>query len=132
MRLSPFTKRQMIKLRKFIDRLGERLQQWVHKYELPVIVKNQLTDDDCNLLQALLEHPGWEVALVVRDNIQHERNERAIGFCDGRSLVEFKKMESLDEYVDTMTEIVEQHRKKTAPAKEPKERPRKLAEYVPR
>ena len=105
---------------------------WLRRYEMPVIVKRNLTDDDCNTLQAITEMPGWETLKIVRSNINWERNQRAIGFCDGRSFVEFKKMEGANEYVETIEEIVKLHKQDTQPAPEPTERPRKIEEYVPR
>lgn len=120
------------KLIKFIDRLAERTQMWLRRYDMPLLVMQKLMDEDCNVLQALTESSTWERLKIVRDNVNWERNQRAIGFCDGRSFVEFKKMEGAIEYLDTIEEIVKIHKKKTIPAPEAKERPRKISEYVPR
>jgi len=99
---------------------------------MPVLVKKNLVDHDCDALQAMMESPGWEVAKIVLDNINWERNTRAKSFCDGRSFVEYKKMDGADEYLQTIVEIVNLHKTKTTPAPEPTERPRKISEYVPR
>ena len=117
---------------KFLDRLAERTQMWLRRYEMPVLMKRKLDDGDCEKLQAFYESGAWEIVKMVRDNINWERNARAKSFCDGRTFVEFKKMEGTDEFLDIIEEIVKIHKSKTLPMPEPVERPRKISEYVPR
>lgn len=130
MPLSLFTPTQM-KLLKFINRMAERIQLWTRRYDLSTVAGRILTDEDCDALQAMLESKGWKVAKLVQANVNLQRNSKAIAFCDGRSLVEFKKMEGTDEYVSTIELIVEKHLKKTERSVESVERPKKLEEYVP-
>ena len=119
-------------VRKLFSRWAERIQTWSRRYDMPFIAQRKFDNQECDAIQALVESPYWEMLKAVRDNVNDERNRRAIGFCDGRSFVEFKKMEGLNEFIDTIEEIANLNRKKTEPAKEPTERPRKLEEYVPR
>ena len=99
---------------------------------MPFIAQRKLDNQECDAIQGLVEGAAWELVKAVRDNVNDERNRRAIGFCDGRSFVEFKKMEAVNEFIDTIEEIAKLNKAKTEPAKEPQERPRKLDEYVPR
>lgn len=133
-KMPSFPSMKMMKknLIKWLDRIAERMQMWLRRYDMPVLVQQKLMEEDCNVLQALTESPAWERLMLVRDNVNWERNQRAIGFCDGRSFVEFKKMEGVVEYLETIEEIVKLHKTKTTPAPQPTERPRKISEYVPR
>ena len=119
-------------LRKFIDRLCEKFQRAIHSHNIPFKIHRKLDDRDCDALQVITESPGWEIARIVLENINYRRNEAAIGFCDGRSFIEYKKMEGAKDFFETIEEIVKIHKEKTKPVQEYNERPRKLAEYVPR
>lgn len=121
----------MLNLRKTIGRWAERIQTWTRRYDMPFVAQRKFDEQECDVIQAGVESPFWELLKAARDNVNDERNRRAIGFCDGRSFVEFKKMEAVNEFIDIIEEIAEKHKQKTRPAPEPKERPRKLSEYVP-
>jgi|TARA_Y100000310_G_scaffold84459_3_gene81358 hypothetical protein len=118
---------------KLVKRLNERLYNHWHNYSPALKEDEQLTDEECDGLQAIVEARGWDALIKVKDNVNKMRNRNAISMCDGRSLVEFKKMEALDDLFVVVDHLVDAHRERTKPVEdEDKETPRKMHDYVPR
>lgn len=118
-------------LRRLLDRWAERLQHRLHSYEGSLLPQTPLDAGECDLLQGLTEGRTWEVLKRIRDAVNVERHRRAHAFCDGRSFVEYKKVDGLDEFLAHVENIVGMHKQREEPILEPEAFPKKLAEYVP-